>query len=188
MLFSRFFVFAFLGLSLTFSLTGQAQQYHLVQVSPDNDGSEQIKEILSGENEAVVARLKSWVQDIDRVCDLSEEQQKKFRVVIKGASAKRNESRKEELDKQVQRMVGMNQTTAFAVMPKSPRDIDSEKIWTSTLKKILDVGQREKYEAWQEQRKAFQRIALVNNFVSELDQLLFLSPDLRVGLIEIIDE
>lgn len=181
--------FGFMVLIFVLAVSAQCQQqYHLVQISPDDDGSEQIKGILDEENDAVVARLNSWVNNIDQVCGLSDEQRLKFRVVVKGASAERNEARKKDLKKQAERFVNMNQTTSFAIMSKSPRDIDKVKLWNSSLGKILNDDQNQKFQDWLSERKAFQRNSLVNSLVAEFDQVLFLSAEQRESMVEILDK
>lgn len=164
------------------------QQYYLVQITADDDGADKLEEILTAENDAVVRRLNAWVQDIDRICELSVEQERKLRVVIKGAAGKRNEARKKEIEAQFKRFTDRNQVVNFTVMSKSPRDVDSEKIWTSTLGKILDDEQGKKYQEWQDERIRFQRTALVDQFVSEVDQSLFLSSDQREKMAATIDK
>ena len=183
--------FVVLCAAVLWIFTSQANgqnQYYLLQITPDDDGSEKVEEILATENEAVLLRLNAWVQDIDRICDLTEEQEQKLRVVVKGAAGKRNEARKKEVEEQVKRFTDRNQVVSFTIMSKSPRDVDNEKIWTSTLGKILDDEQEEKYNNWQQERKLFQKNALVSQFVAEIDQSLFLSTEQREKMTTVIAE
>lgn len=182
------FAFSFLFLVIVAARGDCQQQYYLVQLRGDDDGSEKMQEILDAENDAVVRRLNVWVQDIDRICELSKEQERKLRVVVKGAAGKRNEARKKEIEAQFKRFTDRNQAINFTVMSKSPRDVDSEEIWTKTLDKILDEEQGEKYRKWQDERLQFQRRALVDQFVAEIDQSLFLSGEQREKMSAVIEK
>lgn len=200
-----------------FTSSVDAQQFAL-QVQANGDQKEmmqqQFHDSLEQHKLAAENRIASRISDLNRACELSEQQVKKLEVASKGAikanmkvateklvafskqigfefdpNAEPKEEDEEEADEDNLPVRQM----AFA-MPfmgnngaGNPDEVEENKVWKSAIKKVLTPEQSEKWTAWVKDRKAFQRQVAVHEFIAKADRKLLLSPEQRESLAEHVD-
>ena len=169
----------------------------------------QFRSMLGSAKASAKTRLQVRIDDINRACELSEAQVKKLGIASKGAVIAMTDQMKKVYVEQAARVgfkfdpdaepeaaaadgnADVLQPINFAV-PVSQNnplgsEIEKERIWVNTLKKVLSEEQSKKWNAWQESRVAFEREAAVRNFVVSADRALLLSPKQREALIQYVD-
>ena len=152
-------------------------------------------------------RLQTRIDDLNRACNLSEAQTKKLGVASKGAVIAMTDQMEKTYVKYAENMGFEFDPDAkpepavadgggkwrpnlpMAVSQGDPwaSEIEKERIWVNSVKKVLSDEQSKKWKAWQESRVAFMREAAVRNFVVSADRSLLLSPEQREALIKYVD-
>ena len=145
-------------------------------------------------------RLNNLVGDIARAVELNETQSQKMRIAAKGAVGS-------YLEKQTEVMVEKAKKAGFKFDPTGEipagtkivsgrsalgrqlsvfKEIENEKIWLSSIDKILTDENREKLDAWRQARIDYREKAAVDLFVARVDALLLLSAEQREQLHEVM--
>ena len=164
---------------------------------------------------AAESRLEIRVGELKLACELTEEQLRKLSVAAKGAvkshvgeMKKRFETickqrgfelEPEESDESndsegsedgANEAANIMTAVIGRVVTSASRHstIENEKLWSSSIAKVLSDEQEAKWDKWLSARSQFQREAAVGNFVAKVDQALLLSPEQRSALVTAIDK
>lgn len=218
---NRLFCFlTLICLSLAVAQQANAQQ---VWINGNGGGNandamrKQFMDALEKNKLAAENRIASRIADIDRACQLSDEQKRKLQIASKGAVKSSMTKAKKQMMETAKQM-GINfdpdkpeepkeaeeegeddeeglveRRANFAIFPgmfgsQDANDIENEKLWKSALQKTLTKEQNDKLTQWQDQRKKYQRQVAVGNFVAKVDRELLLSPEQREKLTSAVDE
>lgn len=192
------FLFTFLALPTL------AQTDVVIRLSNTNDGEEEFAGILQNFRNSAQFRINGRIQEIQRACDLNEDQLKRLRAASKGAMKKFYNAEKEEKQKTLERYqqqaginVGdededdnfqVNRNIAFVLRLKKGELIEKEPLWVKSVKKILTDEQKEKLEQAKTQQEKQLQEAAVDQFVARLEVQLFLSPEQREKMKAVVEE
>ena len=148
------------------------------------------------------SRMNNRVSDITQAVELSEAQNKKLKIAAKGAvgsylqkqiefMAQRAKTAGFEFDPDGEILANARATSARSLQARQPgvfKAVENEKIWLSSIDRILTEEQRESLETWQQARKDYREKAAVDLFVARTDTVLLLSGEQREQLREAIKE
>ena len=148
------------------------------------------------------SRMNNRVSDITQAVELSEAQNKKLKIAAKGAvgsylqkqiefMAQRAKTAGFEFDPDGEILANARAASARSLQARQPgvfKAVENEKIWLSSIDRILTEEQRESLETWQQARKDYREKAAVDLFVARTDTVLLLSGEQREQLREAIKE
>lgn len=207
---SAWLLFAATALLMTAESTGQ--QFMFQANGNDKDAMrKQFTDQLASKKSEAANRLACRISDIGRACDLTSTQTKKLEIAAKGAVNATMKDAKAAMAKQA-KMMGIefdpdedneeetapenededdgniNAANVFQAViidgfeGNSNQSPESQKIWTSSLKKVLSEEQAKQWEQWQADRKTYQTEMAVGSFVAKADRRLLLSGEQREQL------
>lgn len=151
-------------------------------------------------------QINGRLAEIQRACDLDEEQLKRLIAASKGALKNLYNNEKEEKEqmlKRYQQQAGIDvddeddgdeeelpmvRNFAFIVNFKSGDSIEEEPLWVNSLGKILTDEQKEKLENVRKAQEQHLKKAAVEQFVARCEVQLFLSPEQRDQIKKMVDE
>ena len=155
------------------------------------------------------SRFAVRIEDLGRVCDLSEEQVGKLKTASKGALLKATSKQKSRIEKMMKGMMGGGMMGGAMIGGDGPGgeqvieiiggdfgmemggkgvDPEKEKIWMNALGKVLSEEQHEKYNSTLAARDKFLQTAKVDEFIARAELSLLLSVDQRTKLTKYIDK
>jgi hypothetical protein len=147
-----------------------------------------------GGSAAARSRLESAlairIDDIERVCALSEIQKKKLKLAGHG-DIKRFYDRVEDVKQKMQRMSNQPNNNIWGEVQPLQTEIFTglfrdDSIFQKTIKKTLTEEQAARYEALLRERDLERKRATIELFVAHLDKALGLSEDQRTRLISLL--
>lgn len=205
---TNYLVGACVLLATNVGMLSQAQAQIFLEQGEDLGAK--MKQELQEQRNVAERRMQLIVREMERTCELSEQQTKQLRVAIKGTvnkflKAKTEERRKqwealglappeneEEADEEDadsepntndRIMIG-----AFGQSYDSYPRVEESKVWLNTVRKVLTDEQLDLYEQAVSERESASRASAVHRFIAHADRKLVLSPGQREQLFELIDE
>jgi hypothetical protein len=141
-------------------------------------------------------RLKLTILEIDRVCDLSEEQRKKLQVAAQGAIEAATVKRQapNAAGAAVFQLAARPVNAVAATRPTSPPTLGtvgervlSQPLWIKTVENTLTAKQKATLAKSESRRATAMRKARIDELTLKLCQTLLLSPEQEVAMRELID-
>lgn len=185
------------------SLTSFAQPDVVIRLSNTNDGEEQLQQLLDNFRSAAQFRINGRIMEIERACDLDKSQLKRLRAASKGAMKDFYNAEKEEKEKTLRRYqeqagidpdaddddnIEVNRSIAFVMRVKEGDLIEKEPLWVKSVGKILTDEQKKKLEQARKDQDEFFKKAAIDQFVARLEIQLFLNPEQRDQVRQVVDE
>ncbi|HIF31782.1 MAG: hypothetical protein ABGX07_14350 [Pirellulaceae bacterium] len=141
-------------------------------------------------------RLKLAILEIDRVCDLSEEQRKKLQIAAQGAIEAATVKRQapNAAGAAVFQLAARPVNAVAATRPTSPPTLGtvgervlSQPLWIKTVENTLTAKQKATLAESEARRATAMRKARIDELTLKLCQTLLLSPEQEVAMRELID-
>lgn len=154
-----------------------------------------IQQISDAEKKQKLEQMNGAIEDIDRVCQLDEEQRLKLDVAAKGAVDKYLESWREQMDNWVRNRVrtangdieqflgGMGTVRFGNAREWAP---ERQELWIGSVKSSLTDEQRSLYKEDLDARAAFKHNAMSQAIVADLDRRIKLSAKQRDRLLPLV--
>lgn len=159
------------------------------------NGNDASRASLEKRKEVFEQELALLVDDMERVCALSQSQMKQLRAVARAAAnsaLKSIAARKEEITRRYteaeRELDSGNDLFVASRNAELTTDVSEERSWVNGIEQIVTKDQRKKYALVVRERLDRRRKAAVSSFVTRVDMELLLSFDQRASLVDLVDE